>query len=58
VSTIYLPHVCITCDITATHTLWDVFFFFDSSPALLVADCELYAQPVMYKTAIETAVIL
>jgi len=51
-STLCLPHVCINCNIRAVCTLWDVFFFFHSSPPLLAVGCELYAQPASYKAVI------
>ena len=51
-STLCLTHICINCNIRAVCTLWDVFFFFHSSPPLLVVGCELYAQPASYKAVI------
>lgn len=51
-STLCLPHVSINCTLTAVCTSWVVFFFFHSSPPLLVVGCELYAQPASYKGVI------
>lgn len=51
-STLCWPHISINRTIRAVCTSWDVFFFFHSSPPLLVVGCELYAQPASYKGVI------